>query len=152
MLVTYVENRELAASRLAFKICFLAPCLWWESENTHVYFWTSLFSIAPSFSIILPNWAICAWRLTAMCFTVSIVTLFSACAARWFDRTTLLSVQCYSRCGSLSFLGFGLKTADFSLMESYNRIECFLLGVLTDLFYLSLEVLVRCYFGPCPIL
>ena len=64
----------------------------------------------------------------------------------------VLSVQCYSRCGSLSFLGFGLKTADFSLMESYNRIECFLLRVLTDLFYLSLEVLVRCYFGPRPIL
>ena len=30
--------RLLVASRLAFKICFLAPCLWWESENTHVYF------------------------------------------------------------------------------------------------------------------
>ena len=59
-----------------------------------------------------------------MCFTVSIVTLSSGLrCARWFDRTTVLSVQCYSRCGSLSFLGFGLKTADFSLMESYNRIE-----------------------------
>ena len=30
--------RLLVASHLAFKICFLAPCLWWESENTHVYF------------------------------------------------------------------------------------------------------------------
>ena len=70
-----------------------------------------------------------------MCFTVSIVTLFSACAARhWFNCTTVLSVQCYSRCGLLSFLVFGLKTADFSLMESNNRTECFLLRVLTDLF------------------
>ena len=70
------------------------------------------------------------------CFDRYIVISFRC--ARWFDRTTVLSVQCYSRCGSLSFLGFGLKTADFSLMESYNRIECFLLRVLTDLFYLSL--------------
>ena len=67
--------------------------------------------------------------------------VFSLRCARWFDRTTVLSVQCYSRCGSLSFLGFGLKTADFSLMESYNRIECFLLCVLTDLFYLSFKIL-----------
>ena len=147
MLVTYVENRELAASRLAFKICFLAPCLWWESENTHVYFWTSLFSIAPSFSIILPNWAICA--KVFYCFDRYVV--FSLRCARWFNHTTVLSVQCYSRCGSLSFHGFGLKTADFSLMESYNRIECFLLRVLTDLFYLSLEVLVRWgIFWPSP--
>ena len=74
--------RLLVASHLAFKICFLAPCLWWESENTHVYFWTSLFSMAPNFPIILPNWAICAWRLTAICFTAPIVTsLHSACAA-----------------------------------------------------------------------
>ena len=87
-----------------------------------------------------------------MCFNVLMVTLFSAYAARWFNRTTVLSVQCYSWCGSFSFLGFGLKTADFSLMESYNRIECFLLYVLTDLFYLSLEVLIRCYFGLRPIL
>ena len=28
--------RLLVASHLAFKICFLAPCLWWESENTRV--------------------------------------------------------------------------------------------------------------------
>ena len=74
--------RLLVASHLAFKICFLAPCLWWESENTLVYFWTSLFSMAPNFPIILPNWAICAWRLTAICFTAPIVTsLHSACAA-----------------------------------------------------------------------
>ena len=135
--LTFLRSlRLLVASRLAFKICFLAPCLWWESENTHVYFWTSLFSIAPSFSIILPNWAICA--KVFYCFDRYIV--FSLRCARWFNRTTVLSVQCYSRCGSLSFHGFGLKTADFSLMESYNRIECFLLRVLTDLFYLSLEV------------
>ena len=50
--------RLLVASHLAFKICFLAPCLWWA------------------------NWAICAWRLTAICFTAPIVTsLHSACAA-----------------------------------------------------------------------
>ena len=82
--LTFLRSlRLLAASRLAFKICFLAPCLWWESENTHVYFWTSLLSTAPNFSIILLNWAICAWRSTAICFTAPIVTsLFSACAAR----------------------------------------------------------------------
>ena len=82
--LTFLRSlRLLVASRLAFKICFLAPCLWWESENTHVYFWTSLLSTAPNFSIILLNWAICAWRSTAICFTAPIVTsLFSACAAR----------------------------------------------------------------------
>ena len=82
--LTFLRSlRLLVASRLAFKICFLAPCLWWESENTHVYFWTSLFSMARNFSIILQNRAICAWRSTAICFTAPIVTsLFSACAAR----------------------------------------------------------------------
>ena len=44
----------LVASRLAFEICFMAPCLWWESENTHAYFLTSLFSLAPNFYIIIP--------------------------------------------------------------------------------------------------
>ena len=98
--------------------------------------------MAPNFSIILSNWVICAWRLTAICFTAPIVTsLFSACTARWFDRTTVLSVQCCSRCGSLSFLDFALKTADVTLMEANNHIECFLLCALTDLFSLSLKIL-----------
>ena len=39
--------------------------------------------MAPNFSIILQNWAICAWRSTAISFTAPVVTsLFSACAAR----------------------------------------------------------------------
>ena len=80
------------------------------------------------------------------------IIVFSLHRARWFDRTTVFSVQCYSRCGSLSFLNFGLKTAYFTLMSAYNRIECFLLRFLTDLFYLSLKILVRSYFGPRPIL
>ena len=54
------------------------------------------------------------------------IIVFSLHRARWFDRTTVFSVQCYSRCGSLSFLNFGLKTAYFTLMSAYNRIECFL--------------------------
>ena len=58
-------------------------------------------------------------------------------------RGAVLSVKCHSRCGSLSFLDFGLKTAAFPLMEDYNRIECFLLRFLTDLFYLSLKFLSR---------
>ena len=59
-----------------------------------------------------------------------VTSLFSACAACWFDRSTVLSVQCCSQCSSLAFLDFGLKTADVTLMEAYNRIECFLLCVL----------------------
>ena len=39
--LTLRSLRLLVASRLAFEICFMAPCLWWESENTHVYFLTS---------------------------------------------------------------------------------------------------------------
>ena len=35
--LTFLRSlRLLVASRFAFKICFLAPCLWWESENTRV--------------------------------------------------------------------------------------------------------------------
>ena len=69
------------------------------------------------------------------------IIVFSLRRARWFYRSTVLRVQCCSRCGSLAFLDFGLKTADVTLMEAYNRIECFLLCVLTDLFYLSLKIL-----------
>ena len=43
--------------------------------------------------------------------------VFSLCRMRWFDRITVLGVQCCSRCGSLSFLDFGLKTADVTLMD-----------------------------------
>ena len=69
------------------------------------------------------------------------IIAFSLCRIRWFDRTTVLGVQCCSRCGSLSFHDFGLKTADVTLLEAYNRTECFLLHVLTDLFYLLLKIL-----------
>ena len=34
--LTFLRSLRLVASRFAFKICFLAPCLWWESENTRV--------------------------------------------------------------------------------------------------------------------
>ena len=91
--------------------------------------------MAPNFPIILEvnsNLFYCP-----DCYIIA----FSLCRVRWFDRTTVLGVQCCSRCGSLSFLDFGLKTADVTLMEAYNRVECFLLRVLTDLFYLSLKIL-----------
>jgi len=66
-----------------FDLFAMTPCLWWESEKTHVYFSTCLFVVPPNFSIISLNWAILAWMFSGICATLLIVIfLFTADAKR----------------------------------------------------------------------
>ena len=121
----------------------MAPCLWWESENTRVYFLTSLFSVAPNCSIIVPNWVIWTWRFTAICFAVSIVTsLFTACAT-WAGLIDLQFLEFSAFFPFLILTLSGRFHADGSVWLHWGFLALRVYG-----FDLSCKIIVGSYFGP----
>ena len=123
--------RFLFAMRV-FDLFPMAPCLWWESEKTHLYFSTYLFLVSPNFSIISLNWAILTRMFSAICSTLLIVTVVyswrrACCFSRRFRR-----VRCFRDSRSLRLFYLDPVVIDLSLVETCECLEDFLFSVLTD--------------------